>query len=341
MNSIERVYNRLRGLPVDRPPNFNIIMGFGAHQIGETLAHYLLDYRVLCRMNMSMLERYQLDLVQTISDPYREAYDLGLQVDFPEDNLPVCLRPLLVGGADLGSLKPPDPGSGRRMSDRLEAVRWFRQQAVGETPIMGWVEGALAEACDLCGVAPFLAELYDRPEWVVDLLEICCEQEIAFARAQVQAGADIIGLGDAIASQISPKMYRKFALPYEQRIFTAVHELGAVARLHICGDISRLLKDMFASGADIIDIDWMVDIRQAAETFAGGAAVCGNVDPVQVMYRSSPAQVSAGVRYCLENGGKRLFSAAGCEIPDGTPSENLLAQSQVLAQWGARSPDQG
>jgi uroporphyrinogen-III decarboxylase len=52
--------------------------------------------------------------------------------------------------------------------------------------------------------------------------------EIAFARAQVEAGADIIGLGDAVASQISPAMYRRFALPYEQRIFQAVHQMGGL-----------------------------------------------------------------------------------------------------------------
>jgi len=75
-------------------------------------------------------------------------------------------------------------------------------------------------------------------------------------RAVIAAGADIIGLGDAICSQIAPVMYRQFALPYEQRIFAAVHERGALARLHICGNTTRLLADMALCGADIIDLDW-------------------------------------------------------------------------------------
>ena len=125
------------------------------------------------------------------------------------------------------------------MSDRLEAIRHFRRQAGGRVPIMGWVEGALAEAADLRGVGTLLTDLYDRPEWVHDLLELCTEVAIAFARAQIAAGADIIGLGDAIASQVSPKVYRQFALPYEQRIFAAVHDASGgrvLARLHICGN---------------------------------------------------------------------------------------------------------
>jgi uroporphyrinogen decarboxylase len=163
------------------------------------------------------------------------------------------------------------------MSNRLEAIHSFQQQVGGKVPVMGWVEGALAEAADLHSMTAVLTDLYDRPEWLVELLERCVEVEIAFARAQVEAGADIIGLGDAVCSQVSPKMYRQFALPYEQRIFAAVHEMGAIARLHICGNTTRLLEDMAESGADIIDIDWMVDIHQAAEVFAGSR--CAAIDP--------------------------------------------------------------
>jgi uroporphyrinogen decarboxylase len=91
---------------------------------------------------------------------------------------------------------------------------------------------------------------------------------------------------------------------------------------------------MSQSGADIVDIDWMVDIRKAAETFVGGPALCGNFDPVAVMLAGRPEQVREAVLYCLEHGGPQSFNAAGCEIPDGTPHENLLAQSQALKEAG-------
>jgi MtaA/CmuA family methyltransferase len=195
---------------------------------------------------------------------------------------------------------------------------------------MGWVEGALAQAVDLRGDSELMLDIYDHPQFVRDLLEFCCEQEIAFARWQVAAGANIIGLGDAIASQVSPRMYRELALPYEQRVFEAVHDMGALARLHICGNTTKILSDMPLSGADIIDIDWMVDIRLAAQTFDDGPALVGNFDPVSVMLNGTVPQVEAAVRYCLENGGRKYISAAGCEIPEGTPHQNLRAQMQVL-----------
>ena len=177
-----------------------------------------------------------------------------------------------------------------------------------------------------------LIHLVDRPAWVHDLLEICTQVEIEFTRAQIAAGADIIGLGDAIASLVSPAMYREYALPYEQRIFQTVHELGAIARLHICGNTNRILPDMLESGADIIDLDWMVDLHKAVEVFGDRVALCGNFDPVAVMLQGTEEQVEAAVGYCLENGGQRYFSAAGCEIPEDTPHKNLLAQARVLGR---------
>jgi MtaA/CmuA family methyltransferase len=333
MNSLERMKRRLTGGQVNRPPNFDIFMTFAAHFIGQPLASYYLDHNVLVQANLAVLEAFDLDIVQAISDPYREAADLGLQVEFPEDGLPISRTPLLADPQDLAKLKPPQPAMGRRMGDRLEAIRLFRQEVGGEVPIMGWVEGALAESADLRGVTNLLEDLILQPEWVEELLEICCQVEIDFALAQVEAGADIIGLGDAVASQISPRMYRQFALPFEQRIFQAVRDVGAIPRLHICGNTSRIVDGMVESGAQIIDLDWMVDLGAATDKYGDKVSFCGNFDPVAVMLQGSPETVYKATNECMRMGGQRWFSAAGCEIPDHTPIENLYAQRQAL--WGS------
>ncbi len=333
MNPLERMHSRLLSKPVDRPPNFDIFMAFAAHHIHQPLSRYYLDYRVLAEANLAMADDFKVDIMQAISDPYREATGFGLDVEFPEDGLPVSKKPLLASPDDLQRLKKPDPTSASRMLDRLEAIRLMRERSKGEIPVMGWVEGALAEAADLRGSSNLLVDVIDRPEWLLELLEICAEVEIEFAKAQVRAGAHLIGLGDAIASQVSPAMYRKFALPYEQRIFAAVHNLGAICRLHICGNTTRIVADMVQSGADIIDLDWMVDMRLAGARFGDQVALCGNLNPVSVFLQGTPDQVYQGTLDCLQAGGPRSFSAAGCEIPDGTPEENLVAQNQALVDY--------
>jgi len=292
--------------------------------------------------NLAVLEAFDLDIVQAISDPYREACDLGLDVEWPEDSLPLRRAILLQAPEDAASLKLTAPEEGPRMSDRLAAVRLLRERVGDDVPVMGWVEGAFALASVLRGDTNLLLDIHDRPEWLKELLDRLVEVGVAFARAQVAAGAHMIGLGDSMGSLVSPRQYRSFVLPYEQRVFGAVKEAGAIPRLHICGDTSHIVADMAGSGAAIVDLDWMVDLGKAQDVFGpGGPAPCGNFDPVAVMLHGSPGDVDRSVRACAAAGGPRHFSAAGCEVPDRTPEANLLAHARSLREIGGVSIARG
>mgnify|MGYP005853420681 CR=1 FL=1 len=334
MTPTERFEARMRGEAVDRIPNMSLIMQFGAQQINASLARYYQDHNVLCEANFVSAERYGLDLVDAISDPFRETADFGAHVIFPDDDLPICTTALLQDPSDLATLPHPDPlAPGSRMRDRVDAIRLFHERVGGATPVQGWVEGALAEAADLRGVTALLYDIYDRPEWVRALLEHVTETAIAFALAQVEAGATIIGLGDSIASQVNPDFYREYALPYEQRIFEAVQRAGALGRLHICGDTTRIVPDMARSGAHIIDLDWMVDLAAARAQLDGmnsSVVLCGNFDPVAVLYEGTPAQVKEAVEACRTAGGPTWLAAPGCEVPRHTPAENMYAMRDAL-----------
>jgi len=329
MNALQNLKNLVAGNPVDSVLNFDILMAKAAHHIGANLSSYYLDYRVLCEANLAVLQDFKLDIVQAISDPYREAADTGLKVEFPPDDLPMSKQPLIFEPGDLAKVRFPVRDFGPRMKDRLEGISAMRAAVGDEVPVMGWVEGALAEACDLRGINNVMMDLIERPGWLKELLENCVQVEMAFACAQIDAGAHMIGLGDAVASQISAPMYREFALPYEQRIFDAVKAKGGIPRLHICGNITHLLNDLSLSGAQIIDVDTMVDLHLAAVTLKDNV-VCGNLDPVAVFLNGTEAQVRQGVHENAAAGGSRWISAGGCEIPDDTPDKNLIAQNQAL-----------
>lgn len=336
MKPLERVRRRLRGLPVDRRPNFDIYMQRAAHHAGRRLRDYYLDHRALVEANLAVLEAFELDLVQAISDPYREACDLGLDVEWPEDGLPLRRAVLLEQPEDASRLRLVAPEDGRRMSDRLDAIRLLRERVGDDVPVMGWVEGPFALASVLRGDTNVLLDLHDRPEWLKELLDRLVEVGVAFVRAQVAAGAHVVGLGDSMGSLVSPRQYREFVLPYEQRLFAAAREAGAIPRLHICGDTNHILADMAKCGAAIVDLDWMVDLGRAAEAFGpDGPAPCGNFDPVAVMLQGSAADVEASVRACAAAGGPRHFSAAGCEVPDRTPDANPLAHARALKRLGS------
>ena len=137
MTSYERFRCRLRGQPVDRAPNFDIMMVFAAHYVRQPLSAYYQDSRVLCEANLVVQEVFDLDIVQAISDPYRETADFGATIRFPHDGLPICEGPLLTDPEALSDLRPPDPWGGGRMTDRVQAVGTVDDQPLAIQPRPG------------------------------------------------------------------------------------------------------------------------------------------------------------------------------------------------------------
>lgn len=326
----QRVYARLARQPVDRIPNLCILMTFAARQIGCTYDQYVQDYRLLVEGNLQCCDEFEIDMLSAISDPMREAHDLGAKVVFPFDDVPYASEALIETSQDLLRLQPVQPDQGRRMSDRISAIRLFKEQG-GETyPILGWVESAFAEACDLHGITETMRDLVDQPDFLQDLMDICTKQAILFAEAQIDAGADFIGIGDAAASLIGPRSYKKFVLPYEQRIIQAVHARGAKAKLHICGNITSLLNILPETGADLIDIDYPVDFESAVEALRPTIAANGNFEPSGILLQGKVDDVRAAVKHCVSVSDTNTFIAAGCEVPRDTPPENLREVTRTL-----------
>lgn len=330
MNSYERVFARLAGKPVDKIPNLCIVMAFAAKTAGYTYKQFATDYRVLVDSNIKTCEEYGIDMVSCISDPCREASGFGAEIVFPEDDSPFCKDELIKEYSDLKSLSAQNPLNCERMIDRIRAVELYKQQVGGVYPILGWVEGAFAEANDLRGINNIMMDIYEEPNFVKELLELTTEQAIAFAREQIKAGAEFIGVGDAAASLIGPDNYREFVLPYEKRLFDEIHKMGARVKLHICGNITPILSDIVQSGADIVDVDWMVDFKYAVQTLGDSISACGNFDPVEILLRGAPETVKGAVQACVDISKSNTLIAAGCEVPRDTPDENMRAVGQIL-----------
>lgn len=333
MNSYQRVMNRLRGKDVDRIPNLSIVMMFAARELGVSYPACCRDHRLLADGAVLCHERYGIDMVCAISDSLREAEGFGTEVIFPEAGVPYAARMRLQSVSDIDTLKVIDPSLGRRMTDTVEAVRRLRQQVGNDVPVVGWIEGAMAEACDLMDMQHVFMNLLDEPETMEQLLDICNRQGILFARAQVEAGAHMIGIGDAATSLIGPTLYEEFALPYQKRMIAAIHAMGVPVKLHICGNIGPVMHLVAQTGADMVDCDYMVDMDSAADILPEGTCICGNFNPVEVMLQGTPEMVKAEVRRCKQLGRRNNNAIApGCEVPKDTPAENMLALLEALKE---------
>jgi uroporphyrinogen decarboxylase len=147
------------------------------------------------------------------------------------------------------------------------------------------------------------------------------------------SGADMLSNGDSMAGPelVSPSIYRRFALPWEQRIVQRAHGLGRPYVLHICGKTLPILKDMLLSGADGLELDQRTDADQARELMHRQTVFIGNVDPSGVLARGTVREVEDATRALLKTfaGTPRFVLNAGCAIPADTPADNLRAMIRV------------
>ncbi len=327
MTGRERIVAALEGRRPDRLGLMPITMMFAARQTGAPYREYATNFRVLADAQMRTAETFGFDYVSTISDPAREAADLGAAVEWFPDQPPAMIesQALLTDKAKLASLRPPNPLGGGRMHDRVRGIALLRERAGNDLAVEGWVEGPCAMAADLRGINTLMLDFYDDPAFVRDLFEFAVDQALVFARPQIKAGADFIGIGDAAASLVGPAIYDEFVWPYEKKLVDGLHALGGRVRLHICGNTRRILAGMGRLGVELVDLDWIAPVGDARTAMGPAQMLDGNLDPVAVLLNGTPESVLAAVAACHSAAGQNYIVSAGCEVVRDTPVENLRA----------------
>jgi MtaA/CmuA family methyltransferase len=327
MNGRERIFSLIQGEPVDRIPLMPITMMFAADQIGAKYLQYVTDYRVLVEAQLRTAERFGLDFVSCISDPARECADMGARIRFFDDQPPAFVESeaLLADKSMLAKLKVPDPAGGGRMHDRVMAAALLKERAGTDRIVEGWIEGPCGMAANLRGINTLMLDFYDDPDFVRDLLAFTTEVGIAFARAQREAGVDLMGVGDPVLSLIGRIFFEKVVAPYHVKLVDAMRGMGLKTRSHICGNTARICDLRGSIGYDILDIDSQVPPQLAREKMGPGAIILGNVPTVAVMENGTPEDVRQAAEACHRALGGRFILGAGCEIPRTTPIANMDA----------------
>jgi len=303
-----------------------ILMHFAARHSGYTYGEFASDHRVLVECNLRCLEDFGMDAVGLISDPYRETSAFGARITFPDEGVPQCREILVNSIRDIEALKNPDVFKEERTLDRIRAGKELKKHVGSSVPIIGWIEGPLAESCDLAGVNEVLLKLSMEPDFVKRLIHKAMVTAKDFARAQVEAGCEIIGVGDAICSQVSVENYREFVKDKHLELFEYIQSLGAKVKLHICGNITHLLEDIGDVIPDIVDIDWRVDMDEARRSLGDRIIRCGNLDPVAVIQDKGVEEIRQETKQlCLNEKGRSFILSGGCEITVNTPAAHLKA----------------
>ena len=329
MTSRERVLAMLDGRPVDHLPLMPITMMFAADRIGEKYGRYALDHRIMAEAQIRTAGEFGFDHVSAITET-REAPDCGASVQYFDDQ-PYAMdesRARLAEKSVLKDLKIPEPRGGGAMNDRLLGLSLMKERAGSEKIVEGWVEGPCGASADLRGINTLMLDFFDDRPFVTDLFEFVVELAVRFGRAQVEAGADIVGIGDPASSLVGPRIYEELIWPYQKRLTDGLRAAGARVRLHVCGNTRRMLAGMARLGCDIVDIDSQVPLAEAREKMGPNQVLLGNLDPVRVLRDATPETVFGALAECHRQAGPRYIVAAGCEVVRDTPLANMRALAE-------------
>ncbi len=203
----------------------------------------------------------------------------------------------------------------------LDAISILRREYGDRVGIIGKVMGPWTISYHLASTEEFLIWTITDPDKVHRYLEALKEVSIAFARAQLHAGADAVTLGDhATGDLVSPKTYQDFLLPVHQEM---IERIGGPLILHICGNCADRLRLFVEAGFHAYHFEWQVDAKMAVDTVNGEMSLVGNINNAVTLLNGTPEDVYKQARYGIESGVDIL--APECAIPLTTPLRNLTA----------------
>ena len=334
MTGKERIFNTIEGKPVDRPAVWPFVMAFSAQYCGVPYSEFATNAKRLAEAQVKTAIDFELDAVVADTDPFREASACGAVLSFPEDDLPKLEKQAILDKATF-SFQQPNIDDCERLMDKINAIAHCKALIGEEKAVVGWIEAPYQSAGTFYPMNEFLADIYMNPAFIKKLLDFTTELGIEFAVRQVHAGADILGVGDAMASLVSPKVYKELILPSTKRLVQGIRERCDVKlKYHMCGDATHLLENIKEIGFDIVSVDYKVDMNKAASVL-GDVCLKGNMNPTAVLMEGTLEEVQQEANRLLHLGLPRFILGAGCEVPKSTPPENLKMLAQCAKAFSS------
>lgn len=341
MTSYERVMNavnRISGSPIPVGP----FMGNHAAAVtGMKLRDYYTSGTSMFKAQKEAWELYGQDILLSQSDNYYIAEGFGTKATYYENSTPTFAKGAISSLNEVDHLQVPDPYKDGRMPVYLEAIELLKDKFKYKVAIRGGGTGPFSLASHLLGTERFLEALasaeYEEDtaveEAVFQLMEICCQALINFAKAQILAGADMVTCGDSLASLdvISPYMYEKYAFPYEKKYAEELRPLckehNAFTMLHICGDNTKVMELYPKTGCDILEVDYKCDLEYYKQSIGDKMILIGNLNPTACLLQDTPQGVYNVSCDCIQKASKGggFILGSGCEVPMYAPKANMEA----------------
>jgi MtaA/CmuA family methyltransferase len=221
----------------------------------------------------------------------------------------------------------------------LETTRSIKRQ-IGERVILEVNSyGVFNFATRLLGVERMMNATIRDKDLVRRICDVIADLQVALAAPFVDAGADLLSIGDAMSSPscISPKIYGELALPYLTKTIQGFKSTGALTLYHPCGGEYPIIDQVGRTGADILYFSELVDLDVAQKIFVRRFAVAGGVDPTNTLYLGDVHTVDMRMKETI---GKLKHKTGviiqpGCGLSPNIPIENLEEMVRATRRYSS------
>jgi MtaA/CmuA family methyltransferase len=321
----ERLLKTLDGEKVDRPPlavpTQNITVG-AMKEAGVFWPEALQKAEPMAKLAMDCQKSYGFESIRLPFDINVEAETMGCETRYGEESDPPMSTP--KNRDELDQLIFPEPVNSGRMAEVIKAVKIVSNLKDTGTPLIVALGTPFEVLCTIYNFDEMYGDLKDDPGALLDLLEKILEVQVKYAKELVDAGAEVMMIVDGTSQTLMPEHFVKFSSSFTKRL---IDTIDRPTILHICGNPSRLIKDMAATGADALSIDSSVAVDKAKAEIDGKCVLVGNLD-VSKLYMGSPEEVVEMVDAARDAGIDII--APGCGIMPDTPIENLHAYVKAV-----------
>jgi uroporphyrinogen decarboxylase len=341
LDPTQRFLRACRGEAVDRPPVWLM------RQAGR----YLPDYRrvrdqvtfvELCQdvdraveVSLQPIDAIGSEAVIFFSDIFTPIPGMGVEVEFSPG--PVVAAPIRSADA-VARLRVPDPRES--VPFVFEILRTLRAELASRAiPLLGFagapftLAAYLVEGAGSRHFGTWKRMLWREPALARALLDGLTQMTVSYLDAQIEAGAQAVQLFDTWAGMLSPADYREWVLPTHREI-AAKLDRSAPLILYV-NDGAHVVEETAQSGADVISLDWRVDLADAARRVGDRVSLQGNLDPCALA--ADPAAIAQKVRELARDAaparGHIMNLGHGC-LPD-TPVEGARAFTDAVRALGS------
>jgi uroporphyrinogen decarboxylase len=334
-----------KALPVDRTPVWfmrqagRYMPEYRAVRKQHSLIEICKNPRLAAEVTITAAEFLKVDAAIIFADLLLPLEVMGLPFHFSPGEGPVIESPLRTGD-DINRLRTDSAGDLGYVAD---AVRVVAKHFGNKLPVIGFCGAPFTLASYMIeggGSRHYIKTkslMYSQPQAWDELLGKLVAVTSEYARAQVEAGADVIQVFDSWVGCLSVEDYRKFVLPRTTELIRSLKTSGASV-IYFGTDTSTLLVSMKETGADVIGLDWRIPLDQGWKLLGNHGAVQGNLDPVVLF--ADWKQVKVGARRILDQAGGRpghIFNLGHGILPE-TPVENVRALAEYVQENSAGPP---